>query len=238
MRCVTLFCLGSLIILLASCVAQPPATALRPASTRPLEQQLKAQDRQIEKLVTETQQLSITVGANQNELSALRNEVQLLKNNKQQQTPITPRRTEGPDRGINSQLKQQSTPSQPSATELYLSGFSAYTSGDYPPAVDNFSSFIRSYPRNPYIPNAYYWLGETYLAQDKRQIAIEVFSALVNDYPKASKAADAQLKLAQIYAQLNQPQQAMAALLTLRQQYPDSTASKNIPVDLLDSLSH
>ncbi|MDY0191236.1 MAG: tol-pal system protein YbgF [Desulfuromonas sp.] len=239
MRCVTLplLCLLALTIVLAGCVTQPPTATMRPVSTRPLEQQLKAQDQHITNLEAQVQQLAASVDATNNELSTLRAEISQINSRNQHTNTLPIRSTTELNTGANTQAQQQSAPAQPSATELYLSGFSAYTSGIYPAAAENFSSFISNYPRNPYIANAYYWLGETYLAQGKMQIARDVFSTLVKNYPSASKAADAQLKLAQIYAQLNQTPQAQAALTTLRQQYPDSTANKNIPTKLLELLS-
>jgi len=228
-----------LVFLLAGCVAQTPTAALRPP-TRPLEQQLKAQDKQIQQLNTAFQQLAKTVKANQADLVALRNDIQQLhidRNTPQQSLAKAGETIKTAAKGSTTTAAQNS-PAQPTATELYLSGFSAYTNSNYASAVDNFTTFIQSYPRNPYIANAYYWLGKSCLAQGNLQGATQVFSALIDDYPDAGKAADAQLQLIQVYVQLDQPEQAKMALLKLRQQYPDSTANKNISADLLESLSH
>ncbi|OQY19656.1 MAG: tol-pal system protein YbgF [Desulfobacteraceae bacterium 4572_35.1] len=237
MRRVMLPILCSCLALLGGCVV-PPTPAMHTTSTRPLERQVYAQNKQLEQLTSSLQQLSTTVSANNKELLSLRHEIQQLKSHQGEKQQIGNNNQQTVTSTIADAPQATTQPDKPTATKLYLQGFSAYTNGNYPTAISNFTSFINNYPRNPYIPNAYYWLGTSFMAQGNRIQATAVFTSLVNDYPQAHKAADAQLKLVKLYAQSNQKQQALAALTRLQQQYHDSSANKNIAPDLLESLSH
>lgn len=227
-----LFC--SLVTLLSGCMA-PPATSA-PGTTsfrnpiRPFEQQLKAQEQQINNLDRIVQQLSTTVSTNQNELIALRAEIVKLKTRK----PIPVIQQQKKRKSVKPSNPVAATPQ--SATDIYRNAFSAYTNDNYSIAIDGFNQFLQDYPRNPYVPNAHFWKGEAFFAQGALQSAIEEFSNLVTGYPDAHKAPDALLKLARIFLTLDQRSQARASLFTLQHQYPNSSVNKRIPKDLLEIL--
>jgi tol-pal system protein YbgF len=185
-----------------------------------------AQQRQLVDLDATVQQLATALATTQNELTSLRREVSLLKTPLQNEQSV-PAVTTTSDTGSR----------QPSATDTYLQAFSAYTAADYSAATSGFNTFIQRYPRNPYIPNAYFWNGEALLAQNNLEQAVEAFSAVVKEYPEAHKAPDALVKLAQIYAQLGQTSQAQQLLHQLELKYPKSSARKRIPQTLLDTLA-
>lgn len=213
------------VTILSGC-APPPAPSRSVAlSSRPLEQKVMVQQQQLAALDATVQQLSTDLTTTQDELTLLRRELTLLK----QPTAPSPK---------NGQEIQPATnvSAQPSATDTYLQAFSAYTAKDYTTATQGFGTFIQRYPRNPYVPNAYFWNGEALLAQNNLEQAGEAFTTVVKEYPEAHKAPDALVKLAQIYAQLGQPEQAQQLLNQLQLRYPKSAASKRIPQTLLESL--
>ena len=223
-----------LLILSSGCATPTDPYRQRPAPTRPLEQQLTRQNEQLQKLMTQVEQLAATVNTNQAELVALRSDLKQLKIKE-----ALPQ-----DTATTANIKTQkhsadtNTTAKPTATQIYLQAFSAYTGNDYSTAITNFATFISDYPRNPYVPNAYYWLGESYGARGELQPALEAFMTIANEYAPARKAPDALLKMAKIYAQRNQKAQAIAALTQLKQQYPDSNANKTVPTELLNALVH
>ncbi len=215
------------IISLAGCVNQPTSTALRSNNIRPLEQQLKVQARQLQQLSTTVEQLSNALVKNQQQLTELRHTVDQFD---QQHKKI-------PNKSITVQPQDQQPtvmlPPQPTATELYLRGFSAYTGTNYKLATESFNEFIKKYPANSYVPNAYFWLGESYVALGLLQPATMAYNTIVTKFDNSNKAPDALLKMAQIYVQLKQNQQAEKLFLKLQQRYPDSSAVRNIPASLL-----
>lgn len=221
-----LFC--SLLTLLSGCAPAPFAPER--TSIRPFQQQLEAQKKQINSLDQAIEQLETTVSATQIELNTLRAEIVALK--KRETTPM-PKPNQHQHQTI---VPAENTiaATQQSANDIYRNAFSAYTGNNYPTAIEGFNKFIQYYPRNPYVPNAYFWKGEALLAQGTLQPAAEAFNTVATDYPEAHKTPDALLKLARIYLTRDQRSQARTSLATLHRLYPNSTANKNIPKDLLE----
>ncbi len=76
-----------------------------------------------------------------------------------------------------------------------------------------FQAFLRDYPASALVPNAYYWLGESYYVTQNYDLAQEAFQTLLSQHPGSRKEADALLKLG--YCQIAQGQRA-AGEATLR----------------------
>jgi tetratricopeptide (TPR) repeat protein len=51
----------------------------------------------------------------------------------------------------------------------------SYERGDYPRAIDGFTSYIRSFPQGVYLPSAYYYRGESYLLTRQYSQALKDF---------------------------------------------------------------
>jgi tol-pal system protein YbgF len=58
-----------------------------------------------------------------------------------------------------------------------------------------FLGFLRDYPGSALVPNAYYWLGESYYVTQNYELALEAFQTLLNQHAGSRKEADALLKL-------------------------------------------
>ncbi|MGB2042187.1 MAG: YbgF trimerization domain-containing protein [Porticoccaceae bacterium] len=77
-----------------------------------------------------------------------------------------------------------------------------------------FKQHIVDHPTSPYVPNAYYWLGEIYLLQDQPELSRQSFTAVVEQHPLHAKAMDARFKLGKIYHQLGDEVRARELLET------------------------
>jgi tol-pal system protein YbgF len=62
-------------------------------------------------------------------------------------------------------------------------------------AARQFQAFIRNFPASPLVPNAYYWLGESYYVTQNYDLALEAFQTLLSQHPGSRKEADAHLKI-------------------------------------------
>jgi len=113
-----------------------------------------------------------------------------------------------------------------SPTALYLKAFSNYAARRYVEAIEDFRSFLDRYPRNAFIGNAQYWLGECYYRQQLLTRAADEFGRVVTINPAGKKAPDALLRMVAIYRELNQPMLAEQALQKLLLDYPDSAAAR------------
>ena len=71
--------------------------------------------------------------------------------------------------------------------------------------------------------DAYFWLGEALLAQQRPREAAETFLSASRDYPQARKAPDTLLKLGVSLAAMGQREVACATYAEVLQRYPQAT---------------
>lgn len=92
------------------------------------------------------------------------------------------------------------TPSPDDEKKAYFSAYEIYRSGGPNKAINPMREFIKTYPQSTYIPGAYYWLGEFYLAASPADVnnARKSFRILIEQFPDAPKAPSALYKLASL----------------------------------------
>ncbi|HRY83313.1 MAG TPA: tol-pal system protein YbgF [Candidatus Cloacimonadota bacterium] len=95
-----------------------------------------------------------------------------------------------------------------------------YDKGRYEEAILKLEAFTKAYPDHELVPNALYWIGESYYTAKNYQKAIREFEAVVNRYPAHPKAADAQVKIAMSNASLGDNALAASQLTTFKASYP------------------
>lgn len=110
----------------------------------------------------------------------------------------------GGDPGANAQAPQpaaeapaEAAPSASKGNDRadYEAAFKALKGGDYVTSSRGFKAFSERWPRSALVPNAHYWLGESYYATGNYALAAQEFKHVVDTYPGHPKAADASLKL-------------------------------------------
>ena len=88
-----------------------------------------------------------------------------------------------------------------------------------------FRAFINDYPASPLVPNAWYWLGESYYVTQNYELALEAFESLLQGYPGSRKEADAFLKVGYCQIALGQRAAGEATLREVSTRYPGSEAA-------------
>jgi tol-pal system protein YbgF len=88
-----------------------------------------------------------------------------------------------------------------------------------------FQAFIRDYPQSALLPNAYYWLGESYYVTQNYELALEAFRTLLGQYPGSRKEADALLKTGYCQIALGQRAEGEATLRDLTARHPGTDAA-------------
>src|SRR5574337_482651 len=92
----------------------------------------------------------------------------------------------------------RSMASPQSAEELYSHALSDYTKGNYESAINGFRRIVELYPNSRRLPNARYWLGESYYSQKNYDQAITEFELLIKQFPKSQEAKRAKGRLSQV----------------------------------------
>ena len=70
---------------------------------------------------------------------------------------------------------------------------------EFDQSIQDFQQLITDYPNGQRTPNAFYWLGELYLAQKQSEQARQHFMQVINLYPDHQKVPDALYKLGVVY---------------------------------------
>jgi tol-pal system protein YbgF len=92
-------------------------------------------------------------------------------------------------------------------------------------AETGFKNFIDKYPKDRLLPDAIFYLGETYFARNRYRDAAEQYLKISSDYSKAAKAPESLLRLGQSLDKLGAKEQACAAFAEVGHKYPSALAS-------------
>ena len=108
----------------------------------------------------------------------------------------------------------------------YQAAFALVRERNFQGAASGFEQFIINYPASPRLPNAYYWLGEIYLAQGNQADSEKAFQRVVTEFKDSRKAADAMYKLGILYKQQGNMEKSMSYMSQVVKQYPETSAAR------------
>lgn len=101
----------------------------------------------------------------------------------------------------------------------------------YDQAEMAFRQFIQTYPRDKMVPNATYWLGETYYRRSRYPDAVEQYLKVYKTWGQSRIAADSLFKLALALRGMGQPDQSCATLAEVVRKYPDASGDLRAGVE-------
>lgn len=107
----------------------------------------------------------------------------------------------------------------------YKAALAALTAEQYVDSAQRFAAFVQQYPDSPLVPNAWYWMGESYYVTQNYALALKAFQTVVDRYPNSNKMPDALLKVGFSQDGLRQRDAAEATLRAVIARYPDSEAA-------------
>ncbi len=116
-------------------------------------------------------------------------------------------------------------PATGSERDGYTAAFDLMKARQFDASADAFNQLIVNYPNGTYTANAFYWLGELYLAKTELEKARQSFVQVTNLYADHQKAPDALYKLGVVYHRLGDDQRAREYLDRARTEYPQSSAA-------------
>jgi tol-pal system protein YbgF len=106
---------------------------------------------------------------------------------------------------------------------LYDEAYGLYRKqGKHEEAREKFKAFIQTYPDAPLVPNAHFWVGESYYDQAQYEPAILEYDNVIKRFPKSDKVPSALLKQAFAFDALNDPGGAKTLLRKLVRDFPKS----------------
>jgi tol-pal system protein YbgF len=112
------------------------------------------------------------------------------------------------------------------AEVLYKQGFDAFQKGAYRDAVPLFMQFVQQNPTAPLAPNAYYWMGESYMDLKVYEKAIVQFQEVIDRFPKSDKAAKAMLRQAEGFAAIGDKKSSTTVLKRVIELFPKTDEAR------------
>jgi tol-pal system protein YbgF len=112
-----------------------------------------------------------------------------------------------------------------SEREAYTRAFDLMKARQFDESAEAFNALVDQYPNGQYTPNAFYWLGELYLAQTQSEQARESFAQVLNLYPDHPKVPDSLYKMGVVYHRLGDNDEAISYFQRVTREYPNSSAA-------------
>lgn len=112
-----------------------------------------------------------------------------------------------------------------SEREVYTRAFDLMKARAFDESARAFDQLIVTYPNGQYTPNAFYWLGELYLAQSESEQARQSFAQVLNLYPDHPKVPDSLYKMGVVYHRLGDNAGAIEYFERVVREYPNSSAA-------------
>lgn len=113
-----------------------------------------------------------------------------------------------------------------SPTSAYNLAYNDYLNGRYDLAVSGFQRFLQDFPSTSLVPNAHYWLGESYYGLKDYVRAMQSFEKVVTEHLASEKVATALYKLGLAAAEMGNAAKAREYLKRVLQDYKDSNEAK------------
>lgn len=107
----------------------------------------------------------------------------------------------------------------------YDEAYASFSAKRYSDAEMGFRSFLQSHPRDRLVPDAMYWLGESYLASNRPREAAEQFLNVTSDHSASAIAPNAMLKLGVSLNAIGAQDRACAVFAELARKYPQASAN-------------
>jgi len=102
----------------------------------------------------------------------------------------------------------------------YKEAFATFQKKAYDESITRFTTFIETYPGTPLVPNALYWVGESYMNVKNYENAILAFQELVDKHPKSDKVPRALLSQAEAFGAVNDKKSSITVLKKIIELFP------------------
>jgi len=114
----------------------------------------------------------------------------------------------------------------PSPEKVYKDALTDYTKGNYDLAIEGFKNYLTYFPKTSLVPNAQYWLAESYYSQRKYPESIREFDKLIKTYPRSTRVPSAMLKEGYAYLELGEKSLGQGVLRELVAKFPRSREAR------------
>lgn len=111
-------------------------------------------------------------------------------------------------------------------SQIYDMALNLYREGKYEDSISLFQEFIKRFPKSDRADNAYFWIGECYMALRQFSQAILSYDKVIKNYPKGNKVPNAMLRQAIAFIELKDFTPSKLLLKKIIKKYPNSPEAK------------
>ncbi len=127
---------------------------------------------------------------------------------------------------VNAPAPAKFAPTASGEKDAYAQALKLVRGGQAQNGRESFRAFLATYPQSKLVPNAYYWIGESYYSQGNFGEALAAFQQVINRFPMHHKTADALLKAAMTYEKLGDVANAKTHYQKVVSTFPRSNAAR------------
>jgi tol-pal system protein YbgF len=133
-----------------------------------------------------------------------------------------------PSRPSDAQESFTPLPGTPSIspTSAFNLAYNDYLNGRFELAITGFQRFLKDFPNTSLVPNAHYWIGESYFSMKDYPHAMQAFQKVVSEYPRSEKVAPALFKLGVVAAEAGDLPKARSYLRRVVEDFSTSDEAK------------
>ena len=117
---------------------------------------------------------------------------------------------------------------------LFLKGKATYYKREYASAIRRLRQFQKEFPKSPFIPESYLYLGKAYLGDENLEKAEETFELILEKYPKLNKDEEITLLMAEVAIRREGKSQAIRILEESLQSIKSEEKRMGIVLQLCD----
>ncbi len=110
--------------------------------------------------------------------------------------------------------------------QLYDLALNLYREGKYELSINRFQDFVKRFPSSDKADNAYFWIGECYMALNQYSQAILSYQKVIERYPKGNKVPSAMLRQAIAFLELKDVTPAKLLLKKIIKRHSKSPEAK------------
>jgi tol-pal system protein YbgF len=110
----------------------------------------------------------------------------------------------------------------PNPENSYKAALETLKNGNTAKARDMFAAFAEQYPHHKLLPNARYWIGETYYIEKNYEQAVVEFQRVIKEFPGKEKVPAAMLKQALSFRELGDTKSAKFILREMIEKHPQA----------------
>ena len=113
-----------------------------------------------------------------------------------------------------------------SAQELYKKALEEFYARKYDVAQSLWDEFVRTFPKNKLVPNAYFWQGECFYQTGDFARAVLAYQEVISKFPKSNKLRPSMLKQGMAFYKLGKKKAGKLVLKDLIKKFPHTVEAR------------